>query len=80
MMQRRNFHACKTHHPTGAVNNNGNIRVEGEFEIYDAAGNKFDPTDAVSPDARRFRSAAADIAVKSRFATARIKPSPFNPR
>jgi hypothetical protein len=34
------------------INNNGNIRVEGDFEIYDANGNKFDPTDAVSPDAR----------------------------
>ena len=24
------------------INNNGNIRIEGEFEIFDAAGNKFD--------------------------------------
>ncbi len=24
------------------INNNGNIRVEGDFEIYDANGNKFD--------------------------------------
>jgi CDGSH-type Zn-finger protein len=24
------------------INNNGSIRVEGEFEIYDAHGNKFD--------------------------------------
>lgn len=24
------------------INNNGNIRVEGEFEIFDTAGNKFD--------------------------------------
>lgn len=24
------------------INNNGNIRVEGDFEIYDASGNKFD--------------------------------------
>ncbi len=24
------------------VNNNGSLRIEGEFEIYDASGNKFD--------------------------------------
>jgi len=24
------------------INNNGNIRVEGDFEIFDAAGNQFD--------------------------------------
>lgn len=24
------------------VNNNGNLRIEGDFEIFDAAGNKFD--------------------------------------
>jgi len=24
------------------INNNGNIRIEGDFEIYDATGNKFD--------------------------------------
>ncbi|MGH7450967.1 MAG: CDGSH iron-sulfur domain-containing protein [bacterium] len=24
------------------INNNGSIRVEGDFEIYDANGNKFD--------------------------------------
>jgi hypothetical protein len=24
------------------INNNGSLRVEGDFEIYDATGNKFD--------------------------------------
>lgn len=24
------------------VNNNGSLRIEGEFEIYDASGNKYD--------------------------------------
>lgn len=24
------------------VNNNGSLRVEGEFEVFDSAGNKFD--------------------------------------
>ncbi|MFN0159427.1 MAG: CDGSH iron-sulfur domain-containing protein [Bacteroidota bacterium] len=24
------------------VNNNGNLRIEGEFDLFDAAGNKYD--------------------------------------
>lgn len=27
---------------TITINNNGNLRVEGEFEIFDSAGNKYD--------------------------------------
>jgi hypothetical protein len=62
------------------INNNGSIRVEGDFEIYDAYGNKFDPTDAVSPAAPRFRCAVAATATRSRFATARIKLLAFSLR
>ncbi len=67
--------AHQNHHPTDAVNNNGSIRVEGDFEIYAADGSKFDLAGRTAISLCR-----CGHSNKKPFCDSRIKPSVSSPK